>query len=158
LSVALLAPGAVSSARQKAAPAGAGRRVRRVIKSVERAVEIYASSGSLRGARRHVHEAEEEVAALSHILPAGSPLMNALETVRGGLSSAALISDAHRGRRRVPDEELEALSEICERYGVPPGRAGRLQAGECLKAIMREVRENQREAVSAATLAGVYKP
>jgi hypothetical protein len=123
-----------------------------------RAIEVYRSSGSLQGAKRHVHTAEEEVTALTHILPADSPLLNALEVARNSLTHAALISDAHRGRRRIPDEELEALSVICDEYGAPPGRGGRLRAGECLKLVMRELRKRQREALSVASREGVYTP
>jgi hypothetical protein len=158
LSVALLTPGAISSARQKADPARTNQRVKRAINSMARALEVYKSSGSLKGARSHVHVAEEEVTALTHILPADSPLLNALEVARNSLSHAALISDAYRGRRRIPDEELEALSVICDEYGVPAGRRGRLQTGECLKLIMRELGTRQREALAVATREGIYKP
>jgi hypothetical protein len=158
LSVVLLTPVAVSGARQKAGPAQANQKVKRAIKSMERAIAVYTSSGSLKGARRYVREAEGEVIALTHILPAGSPLLKALEVARNSLTHAALISDAYRGRRRIPDEEEEALSVICDEYGVQPGRGGRLQTGECLKLIMRELRKRHREAVSVATRAGVYEP
>jgi hypothetical protein len=158
LSVALLTPWADSGARQKAGPAGASRKVKRVIESTARAIEAYRAGGSLKGAMRHVQVAEEEVAALSYILPAGSPLLNALEAARNSLTKAALISDAYRGRRRVPDEEMEALSAICEEYGLPPARSGRLRVGECVKVIMREVRNNQREVVAVASREGMYTP
>ena len=158
LSVALLTPVATPHARQKADPAQASQRVQRVIKSMERAIEVYKSSGSLKGAKRHVHTVEEEVTALTYILPAESPLLNALEVARNSLTHAALISDAYRARRRIPGEELEALSVICEEYGVPPGRGGRLQTGECLKLIMREARKRHREAVSVTSRDGAYKP
>jgi hypothetical protein len=158
LSAALLTPVAVSSARQKPGHAQASRRVKRAINSMARAIEVYSSSGSLRGARRHVHTVEEEVAALTHLLPADSPLLNALEVARNSLTHAALISDAYRGRRRIPDEEMEALSAICDEYGVPPGRGGRLQTGECVRLIMRELRKRQRAAFSLASREGVYTP
>jgi hypothetical protein len=158
LSVVLLTPGAAHGARQKAGPAQANPKVKRVIRNMARAIEVYASSGSLKGAMRHVGAVEEDVAALTYILPAGSPLLNALEVARNSLTKAALISEAYRGRRRVPDEELEALSAVCEEYGVPPGRGGRLQTGECVKVIMREVRRNQRGAFAVASREGVYKP
>lgn len=158
LSVALLAPCADSGAQQKANPAGAGRKVKRVIDSMARAIEVYRTGGSLKGAMRHVQVAEEEVAALSYVLPAGSPLLNALETARSSLTKAALISEAYRGRRSVPDEEMESLSAICEEYGIRPTRAGRLRVGECVKVIMRELRRNQREAVAVATREGMYTP
>lgn len=156
LGVALLTPAAVPGARQKDIPAAASRKVKRVIRSMERAVEVYTSSGSLKGARGHVHTVEEEVTALTYLLPAGSPLLSSLEAGRNSLSSAALISDARRGRRRIPDEELEALSAICEEHGVPPGREGRLRTAECVKVIMREVRKNQKEAFSVASREGIY--
>lgn len=158
LSAALLTPAAVPGARQKAGHAQASQRVKRAINGMARAVEVYRSSGSLKGARRHVHTVEEEVTALTHILPADSPLLNALEVARNSLTHAALISDAHGGRRRIPDEEMEALSVICDEYGVPPGRGGRLRAGECVKLIMRELRKRQSEAFSVASREGVYTP
>jgi hypothetical protein len=158
LSAALLTPAAVSGARQKAGRAQANQRVKRAINSMVRAIEVYRSSGSLKGAMRHVHVVEEEVTALTHILPAGSPLLNALEAARNSLTHAALISDAHRGRRRIPDEEMEALSVICDEYGVPPGRGGRLQTRECVRLIMRELRKRRREAFSVASREGVYRP
>ncbi|MET0647196.1 MAG: hypothetical protein ABW208_11290 [Pyrinomonadaceae bacterium] len=158
LSAALLTPVAVASARQKAGPAQASQRVKRAVNSMARAIEVYTSSGSLKGAKRHVHVVEEEVTALTYILPAESLLLNALEVARNSLTHAALISDAYRARRRIPDEELEALSVICAEYGVPPGRGVRLQTGECLRLIMRELRKRQREAVSVASREGVYTP
>lgn len=158
LSAVLLTPAAVSGARQTAGHAQAGRRVKRAINSMARAIEVYRSSGSLKGARRHVHTVEEEVTALTHVLPADSPLLNALEVARNSLTHAALISDAHRGRRRIPDEEMEALSVICDEYGVRPGRGGRLRAGECVRLIMRELRRRHREAFSVASREGVYTP
>lgn len=158
LSAALLTPVAVSGARQKAGHAQASQRVKRAINSMARAIEVYRSSGSLKGAMRHVHTVEEEVTALTHILPADSPLLNALEVARNSLTHAALISDAYRGRRRIPDEEMEALSVICDEYGVPPGRGGRLRTGECVKLIMRELRKRQSEAFSVASREGVYTP
>jgi hypothetical protein len=99
--------------------------------------------------------AVEEVTALTYVLPAGSPLLNALEVARNSLTNAALISDAHLGRRKVPDEEMEALSVICDEYGVAPGRGGRLQTGECLKLIMREARKRRRGAAAVASREGV---
>lgn len=158
LIAALLTPAVVSGARQQAVNAQASQKVKRAISGMARAVEVYKSSGSLKGAKRHVHTVEEEVTALTHILPADSPLLNALELARNSLTHAALISDAHRGRRRIPDEELEALSVICDEYGVRPGRGGRLQTGECLRRIMRELRKRHREAFSVASREGVYKP
>lgn len=158
LSVALLTPAGVAGARQKAGPAGANRRVKRAIRSMERAIEVYASSGSLKGAARHVGAAEDEVTALTYLLPAESPLLNALQAARNSLTHAALISDAHRRGRGVSDEESEALSAICREYGVAPGRGGRLQTGECVKVIMRELRKKQRGAFAVATREGVYTP
>lgn len=158
LSVVLLTPGAVHGARQKADPARASQRVKRAIKSMTRAIEVYTSSGSLRGAMRHVGAVETDVAALSDILPAGSPLLNALEAARNHLTHAAIVSNAYVGRRRVPAEELEALLVVCEEYGAPSARRGRLLTGECVKLIMREARKNQREAFSIASREGVYKP
>lgn len=156
LSAALLTPVAVSGARQQAGHAQASQRVKRAINSMARAVEVYRASGSLKGAGRHVHTVEEEVTALSRILPADSPLLNALEVARNSLTHAALISNAHRGRRRIPGEEVEALSVICDEYGVPQGRGGRLQTGECVRLIMRELRRRHREAFSVASREGVY--
>lgn len=144
-----------SSAQQPAGPAEASRKVKRVIDSIARAIEAYRSGGSLKGAMRHVQVAEEEVAALSYILPAGGPLLNALETARNSLTKAALISNAYRGRRNVPDEEMEALSAICEEYGLPPAHAGRLRVGECVKVIMRDVRKKHREVVAVAAREGM---
>lgn len=158
LSVALLTQGGVAGARQKAGPAGANQRVKRAIRSIARAIEVYTSSGSLKGATRHVGTAEEEVTALTYLLPADSPLLNAVQAARNSLTHAALISDAHRRGRRLSDEEMEALSVICEEYGVRPGRGGRLQTGVCVKVIMRDLRDKQREAVSVATRVGVYTP
>ena len=158
LSAALLTPVAVSGARQKAGHAEAGQRVTRAVDSMARAIEVYRASGSLKGAKRHVHTVEEEVTALTFILPADSPLLNALEVARNSLTHASLISDAQRGRRRIPDEELESLSLICEEYGVRPGRGGRLQTGECVRRIMRELRRRHREAFSVASREGAYTP
>lgn len=158
LSVVLLTPSAVPGAQQKAGHARASQRVKRAINSMARAIELYRSGGSLKGARRHVHTVEEEVTALTHILPADSPLLNALEVARNSLTHAALISDAQRGRRRIPDEELESLSVICAEYGVPSGRGGRLQTGECVRLIMIELRRRHREALSVASREGVYAP
>lgn len=158
LSAALLTPVAVSGARQKAGRAQASQRVKRAINGMARAIEVYRSAGSLKGARRHVHTVEEEVTALTFILPADSPLLKALEVARNSLTHASLISDAHRRGRRIPDEEAEALSVICDEYGVPPGRGGRLQTGECLRIIMRELRRRHGEAFSVASREGVYAP
>ena len=158
LSSALLTPVAVSGVQQKAGPAQSSQRVKRAINSMARAIEVYRSGGSLKGARRHVHAVEEEVTALTFILPADSPLLNALEVARNSLTHAALISDAQRGRRRIPDEEMEALSVICDGYGVQPGRGGRLQTGECVRRIMRELSRRHREAFSVASREGVYTP
>ena len=157
LSAALLTPAAVAGARQKPVPAPASQKVKRVLNGTARAIEIYRVSGSLRGAMRHVQVVEEEVAALTYILPAESPLMNALQLARNSLTQAAIISDAYRGRRRIPDEDMEHLSMMCDEYGVPPGRGGRLQTGECVRAIMRELRQRHREAASVASREGVYK-
>ena len=156
LSAALFTPLGVASAQQKADHAQASERVKRVINSMARAIEVYKSSGSLKGARKHVHTVEEEVTSLTFILPAESPLLKALEVARNSLTHASLISDAQRGRRRIPDEEMEALSLICDEYGVPPGRGGRLQPGECVRLIMRELRRRHREALSVASGEGVY--
>ena len=158
LSVALLTPVAAPNARQKAGPARASQRLKRAIRSMARAAEVYRSSGSLKGAVRHVQAVEEEVTALTYILPAGSPLLTALEVARNSLTHAALVSEAHLRSRKVPDEELEALSVICDEYGAPSGRGGRLQTGECVKLIMREARKRQREAVSVASREGMYTP
>ena len=158
LSVALLAPGAAPTARQKAGPVQANRKVRLVLRSLARSIEVYTSSGSLKGAMRHVQVVGDEVAALTYILPADNPVLNSLEVARNSLMEAAVISEAYRGRRRIPDEEMEHLSPICEKYGIPPGRGGRLQTGECVKVIMREARKRHREAVSVASREGVYKP
>lgn len=155
LCTALLTPVAFASVQQKVDHTQASQRVKRVINSTARAIEVYKSSGSLKGARRHVHTVEEEVTALTFVLPADSPLLNALEVARNSLTHASLISNAHRGRRRIPDEELESLSAICEEYGVPPGRGGRLQAGECVRVIMRELRKRHREASLVASREGV---
>lgn len=158
LSAALLTPAAVSGSPQKAGRAQASQRVRRAINGMARAAEVYRSSGSLKGAMRHVHVVEEEVTALTHLLPADSPLLNALQVARNSLTHAAVISNAYRGRRRIPDEEMEALSVICDEYGVRPGRGGRLRPGECVRLIMRELRKRQREAFSVASREGVYAP
>ena len=158
LGAALLTPLAVSGARQKAGHAQANQRVKRAINGMARAIEVYRVSRSLTGARRHVHTVEEEVTALTHILPADSPLLKSLELARNSLTYAAIISDAHRGRRRITDEEVETLSIICDEYGVPPGRGGRLQTGECVRAVMRELRQRHREAFAVASREGVYTP
>lgn len=158
LSAALLAPVAVSGARQKAGDAQANQRVKRAINGMARAIEVYKSGGSLKGARRHVQQVEDEVSALTYILPAESPLMKALLVARNSLMSAAVISDAYRGRRRIPDEDLEALSGICDEYGVPLDRRGRLQTGECVRVIMIELRKRHSEAFAVASREGVYTP
>ena len=80
---------------------------------MESAIEVYTSSGSLKGAMGHVQAAEKEVTALTYLLPADSPVLNALQAARNSLTSAAVVSAAYRGRRRVPAEELEALSVMC---------------------------------------------
>jgi hypothetical protein len=123
-----------------------------------RAIEVYNSRGSFKGAMRHLQMMEEEVSALSYILPADDPLLNALQAVRNSLTYAAIMSDAHLRRRTVTDEDAETLLIICDEYGVPPGRGGRLQTGECVKATMRETRKRYRAAVSVASRAGAYRP
>ena len=157
LSFALLAPGAVPVAQQKTDPARANLMVRRIIKNVERAINVYTSSGSLRGAVKHVGAVENDVSDLSYLLPADNPLMNAVQLARNSLTEAALISDAYRGRRRIPDEDLEALSGICNTYGVPQGPGGRLMTARCVKRIMQDVRKKHSEALAVASREGLYK-
>ncbi len=156
LIVALLALGIFTRAQQKAGPAQATQRIKQAIKNMAHAIEVYSSSGSLKGTSRHVHAMEEDVAALTHILPADSPMLHALQAARNSLTHAALISDAYRRRRRVPDEEIEALSVICDEYGVPLKQGRRLRTDVCIKRIMRQARKRHREAFSVASREGVY--
>lgn len=158
LSVALFTPVAAPDARQKAGPTQTNQRVKRAIKSMARAIEVYKSTGSLKGAVRYVKAVEDEVSSLTHILPAGSPLLTALEVTRNSLTHAALLSNANPRKRKVPDEDEEALSVICDEYGATPGPGGRLRPGECVKLIMREARKRHGEAVSVASREGAYKP
>jgi hypothetical protein len=158
LGVVLLTPSAASGVGQGAGPSQTNLKARRIISSMGRAIAVYTSSGSFRGAMRHVQVAEEEVAALSYVLPADHPLMNALQLARNDLAFAVLISDAHLNRRRVTDEDVETFSVLCNGYGVPPGRGGRLQTGACVRQVMRDLRRRHRAAIAVATREGVYQP
>lgn len=123
-----------------------------------RAIEAYQSSGSLRGARQYILKVEKDMDILRKRLPESDPLTQSLQSARYSLVRAETFYKVRLAPEKVTEEESFALVEMAADYDCPADSSGNFSIEDCIKIIMKEAKEHQRQAFLAATKAGYYSP
>ncbi len=132
--------------------------VRGVLENMTRAIEVYSNTRSLRGARQYIRTVEKDTDLLRKRIPESDPLMQHLRNARYSLVRAEAFFKAKVEPKTVSEEESFALVEMADDYNCPSDSSGNILMDSCIKIIMDEAKENQRQAFLAATNAGFYSP
>src|SRR6266849_5988885 len=93
--------------------------VRGVLENMTRAIEVYSSTGSLRGATQYISSIEKETDVLRKRMPESDPVMQHLLNARYSLVRAAAFFKAKVAPKTVSEEGSFALVEMAADYDCP---------------------------------------
>jgi len=132
--------------------------VREIIENITRAIEVYSATKSLRGATKYIRSVEKDMDALQKRVPESDPLIQHLQTARYSLVRAESFFKAKVEPEKVSEEESFALVEMADDYNCPVDSSGNILMDSCIRIIMGEAKEYQKQAFLVATKAGFYSP